>query len=104
MNKLNPTELFERIAEDVPTDLHGHLFVTGSLATAYHFRAQLREQAINTKDADLVVHPVGDVVSCRQMAEQMLTLGWSRTEECYAKPASEPAADGGGKAINTGPV
>jgi hypothetical protein len=37
MNKLDPKELFERIARDVPTELHQHLFVTGSLAAAYHY-------------------------------------------------------------------
>ena len=34
MNRLDPMELFERIARDVPQALHQHLFVTGSLAAA----------------------------------------------------------------------
>ncbi|NQT36315.1 MAG: hypothetical protein HQ581_02435 [Planctomycetes bacterium] len=91
MNKLDPMQLFERIAKDVPSDLHKHLFVTGSLAAAYHFKDQLRGRAVNTKDADLVVHPAGDVVSCRQMAQRMLDLGWSRTEKCYPRSTPEPA-------------
>jgi len=48
MNKLDPIELFERIAGDVPQPLHQHLFDTGSLAAGYHYKAQLQEQAINT--------------------------------------------------------
>lgn len=93
MKKLDPHELFERIAQDVPTDLHQHLFVTGSLAAAYHFTEELRGQGINTKDADLVVHPAGHVVSCQQMAHQMLDLGWTRTEQCYPQPNPEPKDD-----------
>lgn len=53
MNRLDPDALFRRIAADVPADLRGHLFVTGSLAAAYHFQARLEGRAINTKDADL---------------------------------------------------
>ena len=90
MNKLNPTELFERIAGDVPKPLHQHLFVTGSLAAAYHYKAQLQGQAINTKDADLVVHPAGNVVSCQEMAQQLLNTGWRCIDECYPQSTPEP--------------
>ncbi len=90
MNKLNPTELFERIAGDVPEPLHRHLFVTGSLAAAYHYKAQLQGQAINTKDADLVVHPAGDVVSCQDMAQELLNTGWRCIDECYPQSAPKP--------------
>lgn len=90
MNELNPTELFERIAGDVPEPLHQHLFVTGSLAAAYHYKAQLQGQAINTKDADLVVHPAGDVVSCQEMAQQLLNTEWRCIDECYPQSTPEP--------------
>lgn len=90
MNRLDPNELFERIARDVPQSLHQHLFVTGSLAAAYHYKAQLQGQAINTKDADLVVHPAGHVDSCRAMAEQLRDLAWKNTEECYPQATAEP--------------
>jgi hypothetical protein len=90
MNRLDPNVLFERIANDVPEVLREHLFVTGSLAAAYHYKAKLRGQAINTKDADLVVHPAGDTDSCRAMTEQLRTLGWRNTDECYPQPADAP--------------
>lgn len=90
MNKLDPNVLFKRIASDVPSDLHQHLFVAGSLAAAYHYRSQLQGQAINTKDADLVVHPAGDVASCREMAERLLENNWRRTEECYPMQSAKP--------------
>src|SRR5438477_226864 len=93
MNKLDPTALFERIAADVPSELHNHLFVTGSLAAAYRFQAELEGRAVNTKDADLVVHPAGDVKSCRAMAERLLNGEWSRTEMCYPMPTPTPESE-----------
>jgi hypothetical protein len=90
MNRLDPKELFERIARDVPPILPQHLFVTESLAAAYHYNAQLQGQAINTKDADLVVHPAGHVDSCREMAEQLRAIGWRNTDECYPQATVEP--------------
>jgi hypothetical protein len=77
----------------VPEDLQQHLFVTGSLAAAYHYQAKLQGQAINTKDADLVVHPAGHVMSCREIAGKLLEIGWRRTDECYPMPSPEPTDD-----------
>ena len=91
--KLDPVALFQRLASDIPNELHGSLFVTGSLAAAYHFQAQLEGRAINTKDADVVVHPAGNIISCQQMAERLIEIGWTRTEECYPRPTPEPAGD-----------
>jgi hypothetical protein len=91
VNKLDPQVLFQRILRDVPEDLHGNLFITGSLAAAYHFRAALEGHAVNTKDADVVVHPAGDVEASRRMAERFLASGWRRADNCYPQSMSEPA-------------
>lgn len=91
MNRLNPQKLFERIATDVPQSLHRHLFVTGSLAAAYHYKSQLRGQAINTKDADLVIHPAGDTDSCRKMTDRLRESGWRNTGDCFPRDTAEPA-------------
>ncbi len=91
MKKLDPVVLFERLAADIPRNLHADLFVTGNLAAAYHFQAQLEGRAISTKDADLVVHPAGNVTSCQEMAGRLITLGWICTEECYPRPNPDPA-------------
>jgi hypothetical protein len=93
VNRLDPEKLFELIARDVPQSLHQHLFVTGSLAAAYHYKAQLQGQAINTKDADLVVHPAGHTDSCREMTETLRQIGWRNTDECYPGTAMEPASE-----------
>ena len=91
MNRLDPNALFIRIAAEIPSDLQRHVFVTGSLAAAYHFQARLEGRAINTKDVDLVVHPAGDMDSCRRMARELLDRGWTRTDECHPKPGPVPA-------------
>jgi hypothetical protein len=93
MNKLDPHELFNRIAEDIPQEFHGELFLTGSLAAAYHFRAKLEGRAVNTKDADLVVHPFGNVDGCERMAIKLFDRGWIRTEECYPRLNPTPTDD-----------
>lgn len=93
MTKLNPRHLFERISEDIPSSLHGNVIVTGSLAAAYKFQAALDGNAVNTKDADLVVHPAGEEKNCADMTRHLLQLGWKKTESCYPMQAAEPAAD-----------
>ena len=91
MNTLNPKELFQRIAADIPQDLHQYVLVTGSLAAAYHYDARLQGRGINTKDADLVIHPAGNTTSCGTMAEKLRGIGWRNHSECYAQPTADPA-------------
>jgi hypothetical protein len=90
VTELDPKKLFKRLATDILTRLHGHTFIVASLAAAYHFRIQLERRAVNTKDADIVVHPAGDVRSCRDMAEHLLAEGWVRTDNCYPSPRAHP--------------
>ncbi|WLD13989.1 hypothetical protein [Planctellipticum variicoloris] len=93
MNQLDPQQLFVRIAQDIPQELRQHLFVTGSLAAAYHYKARLGGQGINTKDADLVVHPAGDTNSCGEMTTRLRGNGWQNTSECYPRQTAEPETD-----------
>jgi len=90
MSKLNPQALFKRLAEDLPANLLGNVFVTGSLAAAYAHQVRLTSRAVNTKDADLLVHPAGDVRSARDMAQALLNLGWRRTDQCKPSPETTP--------------
>lgn len=90
MTRLDPAKLFKKLAKDIPTHLHQHLIVTGSLAAAYHFRTMLQGRAVNTKDADLIIHPSGNITSCRHLANHLLRLGWRRTEQCYAQKSKHP--------------
>jgi hypothetical protein len=91
MNALDPAALISRITKDIPAHLRAHLYVTGSLAAAYEYKQKLRGQAINTKDADLVIHPAGHTTSCREIAIELLALRWRPTEDCYPQVADSPA-------------
>lgn len=91
MTRLDPVRLFRRLAEELPRSLRRHVIVVGSLAAAYQFRAKLTGGAVNTKDADVVIHPAGDVASCRAMAMRLLDAGWRRKENCTPSPKSRPA-------------
>lgn len=83
MSNLDPEALFTLLVTDLPQAAREHVFVVGSLAAAYHHRVALGHRGVNTKDADLVVHPSGDVASCASMAERLLSLGWRRHRDCY---------------------
>lgn len=91
MTALDPRKLFRRLAEDIPRPLRQRLFVVGSLAAAYHFRAELERRAVNTKDADVVVYPAGNVRSAKALALRLLDLGWTRTAKCFPAAARSPA-------------
>ena len=91
MSVLDPKKLFLRLSQDIPKPLQKHLFIVGSLAAAYHFRSELERRGVNTKDADVVVYPAGDVRSAKALAVQLLDLGWKRTEKCFPLPRRSPA-------------
>lgn len=93
MIELDPRKLFRRLADEIPKTLHPHVLIVGSLAAAYHYRTQLKSRAVNTKDADLIVHPAGDLGSCRKIAEKLLKQGWTRTDKCFPRPRPKPTKD-----------
>ncbi len=92
MSGLDPVDVFKRLHRDFPKPLQKHIFVVGSLAAAYHFRAALEDRAVNTKDADLVVHPAGHMVSCKRIAERLFLDGWTRHDASYPRESCEPLA------------
>src|SRR5438105_4142189 len=91
MADLDPVQIFKRLAQDIPETLRKHIVVTGSLAAAYEFRVQLQSLAVNTKDADLVVHPASNVMSAQQIAERLLNIGWMRTANCVPSATQFPS-------------
>lgn len=91
MNELNPVLLFDRIAHDVPSDLHPNLLIVGSLAAAYYHRARLTRQIFKTKDADVVIHPAGALTKCRDVAERLLASRWKRRDGCQPRQTPEPS-------------
>lgn len=93
MNALDPKKLFRRLTDDIPKPLQRHIFIVGSLAAAYHFRSELDRRAVNTKDADVVLYPAGDVRSAKALASQLLGSGWTRTEACYPQSKRTPTRE-----------
>jgi hypothetical protein len=91
MSLLDPKKLFRRLADDLPKALHKHVFIVGSLAAAYHFRSALEGRAVNTKDADVVVYPAGNVRAAKELAVELLDLGWRRTPICFPLKHRSPA-------------
>ena len=89
MTNLDPNLIFDVIASEVPTDLHSHILIIGSLAAAYHYRDQLRVDGINTKDADVVVQPAGAIEECTTIANRLLEAGWQRRAGCVARDAPD---------------
>ncbi|MBT3202341.1 MAG: hypothetical protein HN350_20770, partial [Phycisphaerales bacterium] len=86
MARLDPVDIFNRLSSDIPADLRNSFVIVGSLAAAYEFRKNLQGRAVNTKDADIVVYPAGNVESAQSMACALLDHGWRRTENCTPKP------------------
>lgn len=76
MPSLDPRSLIPRLAAQIPISLRNHAYLAGSLAAAWHFRAQLKERAIRTKDADVVIRPVGAIDQIRRIAESLRKKGW----------------------------
>ncbi len=79
---LNPATLFDMIALTIPKDLHANILIVGSVAAAYEHRATITGQAVQTKDADVVVQPAGAIKECVTIAKRLLADGWRRTEKC----------------------
>lgn len=93
---VDPEMFFNLLAAKLPDDLRSHVLVVGSLAAAYHHRAELRSrglEGVRTKDADVIIHPAGAVEECRKVAERLLSAGWRRTSECYPQLEAEPPDD-----------
>jgi hypothetical protein len=88
--QLDPVNIFKRLSSDIPADLRESFVIVGSLAAAYEFRRSLQGRAVNTKDADIVVYPAGNVESAQSMACALLGHGWRRTDNCRPKPAPDP--------------
>jgi hypothetical protein len=81
----------QNLARNIPVVYHPILFLVGSLAVAHHFRKQLATFTINTKDADLVVTvSLGDLVRCRDLAQELYSRGWTRRLDPDRPPQPSP--------------
>ncbi len=72
------------VAAHIPVELRPNILVVGSLAAAHHFRDELADHSVNTKDADVVVQPAGSLPESVAIAERLLASGWRKHEKCFA--------------------
>jgi hypothetical protein len=98
MPSLDPQALVPRLATGIPAGLCKHAYLVGSLAAAWHYREQLRFRTIRTKDADVVIQPVGASMQVARIAESLRKKGWrwrdldERGPGTAATPVDELAA------------
>ncbi len=76
MSRLDPDAILNRLAREIPAALHAHVYLIGSLAAAHHHRGKLDVGGVNTKDADLVVQPVGNIATVEAIASKLRAAGW----------------------------
>ena len=90
MNRVQPDALIELVASEIPSELQESLYLTGSLAAAYHFEQTLVRRGVRTKDADLIVHPAANRKAATGIAERLFSEGWRPKDECHPQPTTEP--------------
>jgi hypothetical protein len=91
---VDPEAFFRLVTAHLPPELQPHILVVGSLAAAYHHRAELQRrglQGVRTKDVDLIIHPAGAVAECRRIAAQLLEEGWRHTAQCWPSHQPDPS-------------
>jgi len=72
-----PADVLAKIAEAVPVGCRNKLTVIGSLAVSYHYRDQLNNMAVRTKDADCLLSPrIAAIDAGVKIAEELMNAGW----------------------------
>lgn len=74
---LDAGDLLARLAERIPSRLHPHIVVIGSIAAAWAYRDVSGTHAVATKDVDLLLRPAVDAVAtARELGQQLIDEGW----------------------------
>ncbi len=87
MPDFDPQALVERLRRELPGFLWRHAYIAGSVAVALHFRLQLQGRSFRTKDADIVVQPIGENKALVATARALFAAGWTY----YAKGGKFPS-------------
>lgn len=77
MSLLDPEKILTQVAKALPSTARSKVYFIGSLAVAYHFRAEMDRRGVNTKDADFVAHPASGVAMVRDIARRLRAAGWT---------------------------
>jgi hypothetical protein len=80
--EVSPRAVIARVAGAVPPEVIPNIIIVGSLAAAYRLFADDGTLAVRTKDVDCVLTPqVTAVEKGRQVAEQLLSAGWTHVAQ-----------------------
>lgn len=91
---LDAGDLLGRLAERIPSRLHPHIVVIGSIAAAWAYRDVSGTYAVATKDVDLLLRPAVDaVVTARELGQQLIDEGWQPQFPNGIAPANERTPD-----------
>ena len=78
MQSVTPATVLGEIATAVPEDCRKHIIVVGSLAAGYHYRDQLKNMGVRTKDADCLLSPRVEAIKAGiDITERLLESGWT---------------------------
>lgn len=78
MEILDAQRLLDRVAEEVAPELRPHVIVIGSIASAWHFRDQLGNGAVATKDIDLLLRPaIAAQATAADLGASLIAGGWT---------------------------
>lgn len=77
MKELDPREILDMLARDLPVELRGGIYLAGSLAAALALGNRPAGRSIRTKDADFVVQSVADSDALARTVRLIREAGWT---------------------------
>lgn len=91
MQSVEPAAALRRIAEAVPRDCRDKIIVIGSLAVGYHYRDQLMNMGVRTKDADCLLSPRVEAIPAGvAIADRLFDAKWTfKGTQKYPAPGTK---------------
>lgn len=75
--QLDAGALLSRVASRIPSTLHPHVIVIGSIAAAWAFRDVSGTYSVATKDIDLLLSPsIAAVQTAKSLGDELMDQGW----------------------------
>jgi hypothetical protein len=87
----SPRKVLAEVAAAIPSEVHPHIIIIGSLAAGYWLFSGDHTFSVRTKDIDCVLSPhVSAVEKGRVVAEKLLAAGWQpKSEGEFGKPGTK---------------
>jgi hypothetical protein len=89
--EVSPRRVLAEVAAAIPSGIHPHIIIIGSLAAGYWLFGGKGTFSVRTKDIDCVLSPhLSAVEKGRVVAEKLLAAGWKpRNEGEFGKPGTK---------------